>query len=191
MTARTHDAFAFTSLVTVAAIYPPSEINLYTFFACIIGNIVGALIPDMDDQGNRLWDLMPAGNMFGKIFRRIFYKHRTISHSLLGMFIVYKFFEWLLPKILNPEFIDPTLLLYSIMIGFISHLVADGLTKDGVPLFFPFKPYIGFPPFEKLRVRTGSWVENFVVMPALGIYFIWFLSQYKDQINSLLEVITA
>lgn len=191
MTARTHDAFAFVSLVTVATIFPPDEVNLYTFFACIIGNIVGALIPDLDDQSNRLWDLMPAGNLFGKIFGRVFYKHRTITHSLLGMFLVYKFFDWLLPKILNPEFIDPLLLLYAIMIGFISHLLADAFTKDGIPLLFPLNLNIGFPPFEKLRIKTGSWVENFIFMPALGVYFVWFLAQNKDKVLLLLESIKA
>src|SRR3990167_3482114 len=101
MTARTHDAFAFASLITVATIYPPTALNLYTLFASVVGNIVGALIPDMDDGGNRLWDLLPAGNFLGKIFRRVFYKHRSITHSLVGVYLIYKFLEWGLPKLLN------------------------------------------------------------------------------------------
>jgi len=90
MTARTHDAFAFASLVTVAVYYPPESLNLLTLFAAIVGNNIGALMPDMDSAANRLWDLLPAGNFLGRIFKRIFYKHRTLSHSLLGLFIIYK-----------------------------------------------------------------------------------------------------
>ena len=54
MTARTQDAFAFASLVSVAAYYPPGSLNLFTLFAAIIGNNIGALMPDMDSAGNRL-----------------------------------------------------------------------------------------------------------------------------------------
>jgi len=65
MTARTHDVFAFASLITVAAIYPPNSLNLATLFTSLIGNVVGALIPDMDQATNRLWDLLPGGNFVG------------------------------------------------------------------------------------------------------------------------------
>src|SRR3989338_7333367 len=83
MTARTHDAFAFASLLTVAVLFPPASLNLVTLVGGIVANIIGSLIPDMDQASNRLWDLLPAGDHLGKIFRRLFLKHRTLSHSLL------------------------------------------------------------------------------------------------------------
>ena len=101
MTARTHDAFAFASLVTVAAYYPPTSLNMTTLLTAIVANIVGCLIPDMDQASNRLWDLLPAGNHLGRIFRRVFLKHRTLSHSLLGMFLVYTVLINILPKLLK------------------------------------------------------------------------------------------
>lgn len=73
MTARTHNAIAFASLVTVATLYPPLNINLVTVIASVVGACVGALIPDMDQAGNNLWDLFPGGSAFGTFFRRIFY----------------------------------------------------------------------------------------------------------------------
>ena len=85
MTARTHDAFAFASLVTVAAFIPPASLNLLTLFAAIVGNIVGALISDMDQAGNRLWDLLPAGDTIGKIFRRVFYSSIQEKPGLSAM----------------------------------------------------------------------------------------------------------
>lgn len=120
MTARTYDAFAFASLVTVSAYYPPSSLSLGTLFAAVVGNIVGSLIPDMDQASNRLWDLLPAGDYLGKVFRRLFLSHRTLSHSILGLFIIYNILGWLLPKLLNPLYIDSKIVFISVMIGYAS-----------------------------------------------------------------------
>jgi len=48
MTSRTHDAFAFASLITVAAFFPPEKLNVATLVISVIGADIGALIPDMD-----------------------------------------------------------------------------------------------------------------------------------------------
>ncbi|HUC94965.1 MAG TPA: metal-dependent hydrolase [Candidatus Saccharimonadales bacterium] len=116
-----------------------------------------------------------------------FYKHRTITHSLLGLFIVFKFFEWLLPRIFNPKFIDPKIVFACIMIGFISHLVADSFTEEGIPLFFPLKITFGIPPIKSIRIKTGGWFENFVVFPAVFIYLIWFVNLNKEILLSILR----
>jgi inner membrane protein len=187
MTARTHDAFALASLVTVAYFFPPDSMNLTTSIVAIIGANIGALIPDMDSQGNRLWDLLPAGDNLGKIFRRVFYKHRTISHSILGMVIFYMVLEFVLSKILNPEFIDPKIILYSVMIGIVSHLLADSLTEEGVPLLYPIKFNFGFPPIKKMRIKTGKWFEKFVVYPAIWIYLVWFIKTNQEQMLEILK----
>lgn len=186
MTARTHDAFAFASLITVAAIFPPGELSLYTAAASIVGNIVGGLIPDMDQASNRLWDLLPAGDAMGKIFRRIFIKHRSITHSLLGVFLIYKLLEFVLPKLLNPLYVNSQIVFVSIMIGYISHLFADSLTKEGLPLFFPLGITVGIPPIKFLRITTDSWAEKFLILPGVGIYIFWFIGRFQ---NELLDVV--
>ncbi len=191
MTARTHDAFAFASLVTVAAFYPPESLNLLTLFAAIVGNIIGALIPDMDQASNRLWDLLPMGDHVGRVFRRLFYKHRTFSHSLLGMYVIYNILEWLLPKLLNPTHVDPYIVFVSTMIGYASHLLADSLTKEGLPLFFPLPFEIGIPPARFLRITTGKFVENFVVLPLLGVYVIWFIRTFQSELGNILKLVSS
>src|SRR3990167_6754525 len=105
MTARTHDAFAFASLITAAVYYPPQSLNLATLFTSFVGNVIGSLIPDMDQASNRLWDLLPAGNFLGKIFRRLFISHRSISHSLLGGYILYRLLVIVLPILFNTDYI--------------------------------------------------------------------------------------
>lgn len=179
--------FAFAALTTAAVYFPPNSLNVPTFFSCLVGNVIGALLPDMDQASNRLWDLLPAGNYLGRVFRRLFLSHRTISHSLLGLFLAYKILEWVLPKILNPAFIDINLVFMSMMIGFASHLVGDAITREGIPLLFPIKWKFGFPPISSLRFVTGSWFENFVVLPAITVYLVWFVNDHQQEIKAILE----
>lgn len=180
MTARTHDVFAFACLITVAAIYPPTVLSIPTIFTSIVGNVIGSLAPDLDQASNRLWDLLPGGNLVGRVLRHAFIGHRTISHSLLGGYLLYRFLVWVLPVVFNESYVDINILLVSIMIGFVSHLIADGVTKEGIPLFFPLPFKVAFPPFRFLRVTTGSAVENWVVLPAVGGYILWFMQSKQE-----------
>lgn len=191
MTARTHDLIAFGSLVTAAAYFPPNKLNITTFFTCLIANIVGALIPDMDQATNRLWDLLPAGNIVGKIFRKLMLEHRTVSHSILGVFIIYKLSAILIPKLLNPIYINTNLVVASLMIGFVSHILADSLTKEGIPLFFPIKFKIGIPPLEFLRVSTGKFMEKFIIFPGVLVYILWFTYTKKEIFLNLVKLIRS
>lgn len=189
MTARTHDAFAFASLVTVSVFFPPESLNLATLAISIIGADIGSLIPDMDGAGNRLWDLLPAGDNLGKILRRLFYKHRTLTHSIIGILGIYKTLEWVLFKYLNSSFVDPGIILVSIMVGYVSHILSDSLTEEGVPLLFPLKFNFGFPPIKKIRIKTGKWFENIVVYPAIWVYLVWFIQRNQDKLISILKLI--
>lgn len=180
MTSRTHNAIALASLVTVSAFYPPVSINLSTLVGVIIANNIGGLIPDMDTGGNYLWGLLPQGKTLGKFLRKIFYKHRTITHSLLGLFLIYSFFDFLLPKIFNTTFVDTNLILGSLMIGFVSHLFADSFTEEGIPLLFPLRIPFGIPPIRKIRIKTGRWFENLIIFPSVWIYLVWFVHQNQN-----------
>lgn len=183
MTGKTHNVIAFASLVTVAVYYPPQSINLLTLFSAVVGNIVGTLSPDLDQASNRLWDLLPGGNFFGNLVRPLFLGHRTISHSLLGGYLYYRILHWFLPYIINPNFVDTNLVLGAIMVGFISHLAADAVTEEGLPLFFPIPIKIGFPPIRSWRIKTGKWFENLVVFPGVSVYLVWFtLAHWNESI---------
>lgn len=191
MTARTHDIVAFASLATVAVIIPPQSLNIFTFFVAIVGNIVGALVPDLDQATNNLWDLLPVGNFLGNILRHLMLQHRTISHSLLGGFIFFKILQFILPKIFNPSYVDLHLAMAAIMVGFVSHLVADMVTKEGIPLFFPIPLKVGIPPIEFLRITTGKFVEKFIVFPGVLAYLGWLVISKKDAFLYLLKLIRS
>lgn len=188
MVGRTHQLIGFSSFVTAGLLFPPSQLNLVTLSTCVIGNVVGSLIPDIDGAGNRLWDLLPAGNFVGKFARRLFYKHRTITHSLLGGLLLYKGLWWVLPKLFNPEYVNINLVFTSIFIGYVAHLIADMMTKDGIPLLFPFKWYFGIPPLSFLRMRTGGFIETFIVFPGVILYLGYIVFRYRDILFSLLRL---
>lgn len=189
MTSRTHDIGAFASLVTVAVNYPPVTLNTITLIVSLVGNIVGSLLPDIDQSSNRLWDLLPTGDSLGRVFRKLFLSHRTLSHSFLGVFLVYKLLWWLLPKISNPNYLNITIIFYSVMIGFVSHLVLDFFTEEGLPLLFPIKFKFGFPPFKHWRIKTGKWFEKLVVFPGIIVYIIWFVGVNQERLIQILKLV--
>jgi inner membrane protein len=191
MTAATHDLVAFAALITSAALFPPQSLNTTTAFVCLVSCVVGALIPDLDQATNRLWDLLPAGNFIGKIFRNLFLHHRTLSHSILGIYLFHLLFTFVLPKILNPSMVDISLVYYSLMIGLISHIAGDMLTKEGVPFLFPFSFKIGFPPIKALRITTGKFFEKFIILPSLTVYIIWFVISKKEIFLNLMSLIRS
>lgn len=191
MTARTHDLIAFASLITAAAYFPPKSLNISTAITCLVGCVIGALIPDLDQATNRLWDLLPAGNIMGKIFRNLLLHHRTLSHSLLGIYLFKLLLEFLVPRLLNPLYINSQIVVSSLMIGLTAHVAADMLTKEGVPLLFPFSVKIGIPPFKSLRITTGKFIENFIVFPGIIAYLLWFVVNQKDALMNIVRLIKS
>lgn len=55
------------------------------------------------------------------------------------------------------------LALYSLLFGYTLHLLADSLTKEGIPLLWPSKKRYGLIPLTSLRFRVGTWVEHLIL----------------------------
>jgi inner membrane protein len=175
MVANTHNLIAFASLLTAAVYFPPDNLTLATLILALVANVIGSLLPDLDQASNRLWDLLPGGDGLGKLLKHVFLAHRTLSHSLIGLFLVYKAVYWLLPRLFNLNYIDYPIITLALMIGYISHLVADGLTEEGLPLLFPLKIKFGFPPFKSWRIKSGKWFEKYVVFTGVMVYLVWLI----------------
>jgi len=180
---------AFASLITIAYFYPPESINLLTLVGAVIASDVGSLIPDMDQASNRLWDLLPAGDKVGKVLRKAFFEHRTFSHSIIGTLLIYKILQFLFFKLLNPEFVNPQIILISMMIGYLSHLLADSFTKEGLPLLFPLKINFGIPPLKAFRIKTGNFIENLIIYPGIWIYLFIFIFSNQENLSKILQLI--
>ena len=176
MTFKTHQTIAFAALATVAVIYYPNGLGPATIGVSLVSNAVGALLPDMDQASNRLWDWLPGGNFWGRILKNLFGSHRSITHSILGLILIYMMVGWVFSRLFNPEYINLMIATGALMIGYISHILADGLTEDGIPLLWPIKLRFGFPLIRSWRIKTGRWFEKWIILPIAVLYTIGLLT---------------
>lgn len=122
--------------------------------------LLGSLLPDIDHPEGSLANeeviglpvLKPLAWLIGTIFG-----HRGVTHSLLALAAVIALGE---APMLPWAWAN---LGWLIGWGYASHLVADAMTKQGVPLLWPLPLHVGLPPFRSLRFRTGTWREGFTV----------------------------
>jgi membrane-bound metal-dependent hydrolase YbcI (DUF457 family) len=56
-----------------------------------------------------------------------------------------------------------------LLFGCLMHLVADGLTVEGVPLLWPHPERFGFPPDPRWRIRSGGFGERVIVYGLVGL----------------------
>lgn len=167
MMGRTHDLATFTALSYVIATQPAQPLTLATGITAFLIGLVGGLTPDIDQPTADLWRKFPAGSVVGRIFYPFLGGHRNISHSIVGILFFGWLSKFLLFKIGGVLLVDMNVVWSAFMIGFITHLIMDTLTQEGVPWLFPIPFKFGFPPLRFLRVRTASFMEKSVVFPGL------------------------
>jgi inner membrane protein len=186
MTRGTHQVGAFAaSLATLAFVAPSLAISPVTrpafdalglspvapptVWPSLVGFLLAALVggtaPDLD-KPRHWWARFLAHTAFGG--------HRHLSHSLVGLILFGLGFVILARAVAMPLGVSPTLVSIGFVAGYLSHLVLDSLTIEGVPWLFPIQAYLGLPPISSLRIKTGGLVEQFLVVPLLlgGISWI-------------------
>jgi len=176
MTGRTHDLAGFTALTLVAVTQPLQEISLPTLLVAISANFVGALAPDIDQSTATLWHRFRGGSVVGRLITPLLGGHRYISHSILGIFLFGAVTGKILELMNTFLLVDMQIVWWAFMIGFLSHLLMDTLTRDGVPWLFPIPINFGVPPLRFLRMKTGGLLEKSFIFPGLlmvNIYFIY------------------
>lgn len=180
MTARTHDLAAITALGLGALLLPVQRLTLSTVLVALLANQIGGIVPDIDQPTAPFWRNLPIGRLFGKAFDMLIGGHRFLSHSLLGVSL-FGFLANLLLHFLQPIMpsVDVELVWYAFLIGVLSHLVMDTLTKEGVPWLLPIPIKFGIPPIKRLRITTDTWREHLVIAPVLLFVDVWlFVSHY-------------
>lgn len=167
MTGRTHDLAAFTALAVVVTSSPLPEMTLATALVAFSANMIGGLAPDIDQPTATLWNRIRAGGIIGRIVKPFLGGHRYISHSLIGIFL----FGFIARLILNAMssflIVDMDIVWWAFMIGYVSHLIMDTFTTEGVPWLFPIPIKFGVPPLRIFRMKTGGIVEKSFVFPGL------------------------
>lgn len=144
---KTHLVFGF--LIALLALKFLEVSNKYFFIAMVL---FASVIPDLDIRKSKVsrktWP-------FSRILNFLF-KHRGFIHSIWPPILIFLVF-------------NKSILGFAFFIGYFSHLIIDGLTKEGIALFQPvFK--------IKLRgfIKTNSFFENvfFILILFLSIYML-------------------
>lgn len=176
MTGRTHDLAAFTAVSYAIATQQVPQLSLGTALFALAANFIGGLAPDLDQPTADLWRRLPAGSVFSRMIAPILGGHRYISHSILGIVLFGFLLNWLLKMASTIILVDMHIVWWAFMLGFVSHLIVDSFTREGVPWLFPIPIKFGFPPFKALRVKTGGFLEKGIVFPSLlliNIYLVY------------------
>lgn len=187
MTGKTHQAIGIVTglgwyLANTAPQYSPATLG-----AVIIGAHFGALLPDLDQAAANIYDSIPFGHSVGKLTSRAGLGHRNLTHSFLGIAI----FGLLVYKLIGifPEYweIDHSFLFYAFIIAYLSHLIADLITTEGIPLLFPYHKMIGLPPkpLDGVRIMSGQWFENLVIFPIVNIALVVLIIQKWEIIKKI------
>lgn len=188
MTGRTHDLAAFTTLV-IAFISLPNipTMSFATAVSAFGANFIGGLFPDIDQPTSDLWDNFRLGPFVAKIICPALGGHRHISHSLFGLVLIGAISRLFLQLLSAIVLIDMQIVWACFMIGVVSHILMDMLTKDGAPLFWPLKWKFGFPPFKFLRCESGKFVENWIIFPGLLVLTGYLLYSHQTKVLEFLR----
>ena len=186
MIGRTHDLAAITALGAVVLVGPPRTMTVATALVAVVANQFGGIAPDIDQPTAPFWRNLPVGGVFGKVLSRTLGGHRFLSHSVLGLAI----FGGLVRLLLN--FLQPIMphvnggyVWWAFMIGMLSHLVMDTITKEGVPWLLPIPVKFGLPPMKSLRVTTDKKLERLIIFPGLLLLDVIYCANHYPALVAL------
>jgi inner membrane protein len=131
---------------------------------------LGALLPDVDSDESairRHWGLARSRSAGGRLLsaglEAAGVGHRGPTHSLLAAGLAAAAGLLLYAFVPGYGAVGPAFAL-----GYLSHLAADMMTRDGVPLLWPREGKFHLLP-ARLRFRTGSGAEYAVSLLATGL----------------------
>lgn len=173
MTGKTHQVIGVTAGLAVLVLAPNPVYGAASVGWALVLASIGAILPDIDQPSSKIWKALPFGGVAGELVNPLL-EHRNFTHSFLGAgtvgIIVWKLLEY------APEYWEfhPHLVFAAFMASYFSHLLADMVTVQGIPLFFPAGKMYGIPPvpFQGLRIETGQWFENFIVFPTANALLV-------------------
>lgn len=186
MLGRTHDLFAFTTIVLAVIYLPIPHLTLATALVSLLAAMIGGLLPDIDQASSDFWNSIPIGEVVGKLVSPLVGKHRTITHSIVGVVIIAYLSQFAMDLVRPYLLVDLEIVRNAFMLGYLSHLFADSLTEAGIPIFFPFKYKFGIPPIKAMRIKTGKWFEKLIIFPGLVVLNFYLFWQYYQKFVELI-----
>ena len=133
--------------------------DLIKFYLAVI---IGSLLPDIDHANSKMGRKLPIINRLLKLFG---IKHRGLTHSIVGVILII-----LLAHQIHTSGWIGQAILWGVVIGYISHLIADMMNPQGIPLFFPNQNK-----FNLLNINTSSFGEHIfsiIVLMLLSIFIL-------------------
>ena len=118
---------------------------------------VAAMLPDIDHPHSAI---RRKTGVLGTL-AAFWMKHRGITHSIAALAVVWGVML----------FIGQPLIGAAVVGGYASHLLLDGCTPAGVPLFWPNRTKVHLLP-SGLRVRTGGFAERGVALAMVALLFV-------------------
>jgi inner membrane protein len=120
--------------------------------------LLGSILPDIDERHSKMnqWS-----GFIGKIVV-MFVKHRGIFHSMVFHIGIGFLVAWYFGVHFG----------VALFIGYLAHLIGDGITPMGVKLFYPLSNFK-----VKGPIRVGSYKEK-IIMFVLFIAIIGFLRRF-------------
>ena len=116
--------------------------------------MLGVVAPDVDTEHSKVGKRVIISKLI-----RIFFGHRGAIHSFLGAVLLSLILIFVL------RFVNlPDSLAIWFFIGYLSHLLTDSLTPQGIRWFYPFSK-------KKFRffIRTGSTLETLFSFAVVGL----------------------
>lgn len=156
MTAEGHLLFALASAVIAKRCELTPVLGVADWWHLLPATLLTSLLPDIDHPrsllGQRLrWISVPIAHVFG---------HRGFTHSLIAV----AFGIFLLTYQLPGSVFIPTDVIQGMVLGYLSHILADMLTPAGVPLLWPCRWRFRLP---LLRISKTAQPERYFCLLVL------------------------
>ncbi len=144
---KTHLAFA---LFAGSSLFYFLDIEQKIIFLSVV--FFASIFPDIDTPYSRIGRrIRPLSNLF-----KVLFKHRGFLHTVFFLAAI----DFLL------LYFEYGFFAFAFSVGFLSHLVMDSLTKQGVKPFYPF-------PFRvKGFLKTGGFFENILAFLFLAGFIL-------------------
>ena len=173
MTGKTHQIIGLCVGIGTYLLFAPHIYGPASFAAAVVVSSLGSLLPDIDSPNGKIWGYLPFGRTASELVNP-FLQHRNLTHSFLGVFLVALGVRAIGHHIPTYWGLDIRHIQIAGLAAYLSHLVADMVTVEGIPLLFPIPRMYGLPPhpFAALRIETGHWFENLIIFPLVNIALI-------------------
>ena len=152
---KTHAAFGFFLCLLFLKYFP----QRYPFLFLILVTFFSAL-PDIDTPKSKIGRKLP----FISIPLSFFVKHRGITHSIfpiIGLYILFDYFNL-------------GYLALAIALGYFTHLIGDGVSKEGVNFLYPLTTLHlrGF-------FKVGGKTESIILIALIILNIFFFFNHFK------------